>query len=132
MKKAVVFSLCCLLALVLAQSLSPQPAPLTRYVSNSDPTCEGQSPCYATMQAGVSALQAGETLVIQAGLYDESVTIANKNPAPGASEADRIFIVADPSAPWAAWSWAAPAPAAVSAATPSSASPPRSSSPCAG
>jgi hypothetical protein len=70
-----------------------------RYVSTSDPGCGGRSPCYGTIQAAVSATQAGDTVRIQAGIYVEQVTISGKNNTPSATEASRIIIQADPAAP---------------------------------
>jgi hypothetical protein len=72
---------------------------IVRYVNATDPTCGGQSPCATTIQAGVNAAQAGDTVRIQAGSYTEQVLIASKNTASGATEADRIVIQADPGAP---------------------------------
>jgi hypothetical protein len=69
------------------------------YVNNADPTCQGQTPCYATIQAAVESAQAGDAIRIQAGTYQEQVNISGKNNFTGAAEADRIIIQADPSAP---------------------------------
>ncbi|MBI3248379.1 MAG: right-handed parallel beta-helix repeat-containing protein [Deltaproteobacteria bacterium] len=66
------------------------------FVSNTDPTCAGQSPCFSTIQAAVDAAQAGDTIRIQAGQYDEAVVIKKKNQI--ATEAERIVIEADPAA----------------------------------
>ncbi len=71
---------------------------ITRYVSQADPTCGGQSPCYGTIQAAVTAAQAGDTVQIQVGTYVEQVQITGKNNTPSATEADRIIIQADPAA----------------------------------
>ncbi len=70
-----------------------------RYVSNSSPTCNGQAPCYATIQAAVDAVLPGEIVRIQTGQYDEAVLIKSKNKTAAATEADRILIEADPAAP---------------------------------
>jgi len=69
------------------------------YVHPTDPTCQGQSPCYQTIQAAVDAAQSGDTIRIQAGTYQEQVNISGKNNVAGASEADRILLEADPAAP---------------------------------
>ncbi len=69
------------------------------YVNNADPTCQGQSPCYSTIQAAVDAGIAGDTIRIQAGTYQEQVNISGKNNVTEASEADRITLEADPVAP---------------------------------
>jgi len=85
----------------LALVLLPVPAhapSVTRYVSNTDPTCGGQAPCYATIQAAITAAQAGDTIQIQAGTYPEQLSISGKNNVPSATEADRIVIEAEPSA----------------------------------
>ncbi|MBI1848316.1 MAG: right-handed parallel beta-helix repeat-containing protein [Candidatus Rokubacteria bacterium] len=76
----------------------PAVAATTRYVSNTDPTCGGHAPCYATIQAGVSATQAGDTVLIQPGTYTETITVALKNPA-ASDESTRITIMADPAQP---------------------------------
>ncbi|PYM17815.1 MAG: hypothetical protein DMD78_29125 [Candidatus Rokuibacteriota bacterium] len=68
------------------------------YVNAADSTCQGQSPCYPTIQAAVTAAQSGDRVVIQAGSYVEQVAITGKNNSIGAVEADRIVIEADPAA----------------------------------
>jgi hypothetical protein len=60
-----------------------------RYVNATDPTCGGQNPCYATIQAAVTAALPGEHVVVQAGTYAEQVHITGKNNIANASEADR-------------------------------------------
>ncbi len=70
----------------------------TLYVNRTDPTCGGQAPCYATIQAAITAAQAGDTIQIQAGTYPEQLSISGKNNVPSATEASRIIIEADPSA----------------------------------
>lgn len=64
------------------------------YVS---PTRHGQSPHFSIIQKAVDAAGPGDTVRIQAGTYEEQVSIRGKNNFPGASEADRIVIEADPS-----------------------------------
>ena len=86
-----------LLLLVPKASLQQQSHIL--YVNNADPACQGQVPCYSTIQAAVDAAQAGDTIRIQPGTYQEQVTIAGKNNTASATEADRILIEADPAAP---------------------------------
>lgn len=66
-----------------------------RYVNNASPTCQEHAPCYASMQAGIDAAQAGDTVRIQAGTYTEQILIQGKNAHATASEADRIVIEAD-------------------------------------
>jgi RHS repeat-associated protein len=85
------------LALALSPIASSQAG--TRYVNGSDPTCQGQAPCYRTIQAAVNAAQAGEAVRIQAGSYREQVTVQGKNDFRGANEGHRIVIEADPQAP---------------------------------
>src|SRR5262245_38925477 len=55
------------------------PPGATLFVSNTDSTCAGQSPCFSTIQAAVDAAQAGDTIRIQAGEYDEALRIKGKN-----------------------------------------------------
>src|SRR5262249_60579237 len=71
---------------------------ITRYVNPTDPTCGGQAPCYATIQAAVNAALAADTITLQAGTYREQVSITGKNSA-STSASDRIIIQADPAAP---------------------------------
>ena len=69
-----------------------------RYVSVSDPTCGGRSPCYTTIQAAINAAQAGDTVRIQPGTYIEQLNITGKNFG-ATSETRRIVIEIDLSAP---------------------------------
>ena len=69
------------------------------HANQADSTCQGQTPCYATIQAALDAAQAGDTIRIQPGTYVEQVTITGKNNVSGAAEADRIILEADSSAP---------------------------------
>jgi len=85
--------------LLLVPTASLQQQTRILHVNNADPTCQGQVPCYSTIQTAVDAAQAGDTIRIQAGTYHEQVNISGKNNVPGASEADRILIEADPAAP---------------------------------
>jgi hypothetical protein len=68
-----------------------------RYV-HPDGFCQGQSPCYATIQAAVTAAQAQDTIRILPSSYTEQVTIQEKNHTATATESDRIIIEADPAA----------------------------------
>lgn len=88
-----------LLLSVVAPSLTVAQGGTTRYVSNTDPTCGGQAPCYATIQAAITAAQAGDTIRILAGTYLEPLVIAGKNNVPTAGEADRIVVETDQDAP---------------------------------
>jgi RHS repeat-associated protein len=84
---------------LLATATVSHPQGSTRYVNGTDPTCQGHTPCYATIQAAVSAALAGDRIVIQAGTYIGQVSVQGKNGGAGATEADRIVIEADPEAP---------------------------------
>jgi len=84
-----------LLAVLVASGPAAAQTGITRYVNRTDPTCGGRSPCYATIQAAVNAVQAADTIQIQAGSYVEQVAITGKNLA-GATEGSRIIIQADP------------------------------------
>src|ERR1043166_7692645 len=87
-----------LLGLGFVHPSFPQPV-VVRYVSNTSSTCNGHAPCYAALQAAVTAAQAGDTVIIQTGQYNEAVVVKGKNKAAAATEADRIVIEADPAAP---------------------------------
>jgi hypothetical protein len=86
-----------LLAMLMATGPAAAQTGITRYVNHTDATCGGHTPCYATIQAAVNAVQAADTIQIQAGLYVEQVEIAGKNMT-GTTEASRIIIQADPAA----------------------------------
>lgn len=51
------------LAILLAPTPSAQQAGRTLYVNHTDPTCQGQSPCYPTIQAAVDAVQPGSVVI---------------------------------------------------------------------
>src|SRR3990172_3846332 len=85
-------------AVLLVSGSSSQQGGVIRYVNNADPTCGGLTPCYATIQAAVNAVQAGDTIQIQAGFYVEQVAITGKNNTAAPPEASRIVIQADPAA----------------------------------
>jgi Periplasmic copper-binding protein (NosD) len=84
---------------VLATPAVSLPQGSTRYVNATDATCQGHSPCYSTIQAAVTATQAGDRIVIQPGTYVEQVNVTSKNSGAGFTEADRIVIEVDPEAP---------------------------------
>ena len=65
------------------------------YVSRTDPSCDGKSPCYSTIQDAVDVAQPGSVIRIQAGTYPEQISI-EKNKFPNATEFDRIVVEADP------------------------------------
>lgn len=99
MRKVLGLSTLSLCFILLVQSLFSQAAGTVRYVSNTSPTCNGQSPCYATIQAAVNAAQPGDAIRIQAGEYASAVVVRGKNNTETATEADRIILEADPAAP---------------------------------
>jgi len=70
----------------------------TRHVNGRDSFCGGLTPCHTSIQAAVSAAQAGDTIQIQPGTYVEQVSITGKN-ATAKTESSRIVIQADPAAP---------------------------------
>lgn len=72
--------------------------PIIRFVNATDHTCQGQSPCYATIQQAINAANPGDTIRIHAGTYPEQLSIKNKNKQ-AANETARIVIEADPGAP---------------------------------
>jgi hypothetical protein len=85
------------LAVLVAALLYAAPGQsATLYVSNSDPSCAGEVPCFATIQGAVNAAGGGDTVQIQFGVYPEQVLIANKNNSAAATENDRITIETDP------------------------------------
>ena len=88
-----------LVVLILAPTHSLQSSRTIRYVNKSAPTCGGHRPCYAAPQSAVNAALPGETVLIQAGVYDAPLSIDGKNNTPTATEANRILITADPAAP---------------------------------
>src|SRR5258705_623393 len=87
-----------LVALVVAAWPAPAAAQTIRHVSASDPTCGGQTPCYATIQAAITAAQASDTIRVRPGTYIEQLSITSKN-STATSETQRIVIEVAPSAP---------------------------------
>lgn len=69
------------------------------HVDADDPTCGGDSPCFGTIQAAIDQASSGDRVLIRPGQYDEQLRISHKNEDSAASEADRIFIEADPAFP---------------------------------
>jgi len=84
--------------LVTLAPLAPAEAGVTRTVSATDPTCGGATPCSTTIQAAITAAQAGDTIRILPGTYVEQLSLSGVNSA-ATTEADRIVIEADPAAP---------------------------------
>ncbi len=86
-------------ALILGvSSTSAGAAATVRYVSRTDASCGGHSPCYQSIQAAVNAAQPSDTVQIQAGAYFEQVSISGKN-ATAKTESGRILVQADPTVP---------------------------------
>ena len=74
--------------------------PITLYVNaDASAACGGKAPCFTTIQGAIDAVAAGQRIEIQAGTYVEQLEIQRKNASARATEADRIVIEADPSAP---------------------------------
>lgn len=67
MRKVFASLLFVLLPLLWFAAPSFQQAQVTRFVSKTSPTCNGQAPCYSTIQTAVNAAQPGDTIRIQAG-----------------------------------------------------------------
>lgn len=85
------FWLLAVLALLLLPGLASAQSPITRYVKGTDTTCQGHTPWYATIQAAVTAVQAGETIRIQAGTYSEQVSIVGKNIIRDVASSDDVW-----------------------------------------
>ncbi|HUC97120.1 MAG TPA: Ig-like domain-containing protein, partial [Candidatus Polarisedimenticolaceae bacterium] len=94
-------SICAILSLALSYPVPAQQLGGVLYVNKIDRTCNGQSPCYSTIQAAIDASGSRDTIRIQAGTYPEQLNI-QKNDFSSAGELDRIVVEADPaSAPGA-------------------------------
>jgi hypothetical protein len=65
------------------------------YVNRTDSSCNGQSPCYSTIQSAIDASKSSDTIRIQSGTYPEQLHI-QKNDFASAREANRITLEADP------------------------------------
>ena len=91
----------CFGVVLLASSVGAQQTAL--YVSNTAPTCGGQSPCFSTIQAALDAAGPNTVIQIRAGTYPEQLTITGTNNFQGATEVDRIVIQADPATPNFHW-----------------------------
>ena len=65
---------------------------LIRYVNATDPICGGHTPCYATIQAAVTAALAARPIMIQAGTYVGAGPVQGKNSDARAERASRIVI----------------------------------------
>jgi predicted outer membrane repeat protein len=66
------FSLVLLLGSVGVTNLPVQAAPAILFVSSTDPTCAGNSPCYSTIQAAVDVAADGVEIRVAAGTYNEA------------------------------------------------------------
>jgi hypothetical protein len=96
MRAGLWWSVVCFLLLLFSRPFVAHAGTL-RYVS-LEPGCQGLLPCYATIQAAVTAAQAADTIRILPGLYVEQVAIDGKNNTSTATEADRIVLEAEPAA----------------------------------
>src|SRR5918993_4672867 len=90
--------ICAVLSLALSYPVPAQQLGAVLYVNKIDRTCNGQSPCYSTIQAAIDVSTSGDTIRIQAGTYPEQLNI-QKNDFTSAGESDRILIEADPASP---------------------------------
>lgn len=54
---------------------TPGANPAVLYVSATDPTCGGQSPCFTTIQAAVNAARSGDEIRVAAGIYTGSAPV---------------------------------------------------------
>jgi hypothetical protein len=61
--------------------------------------CDGQTPCFSTIQAAINAVRPGQIVRVRPGEYLEQLRIRQKNSSRVASEEDRIVVEADPAAP---------------------------------
>jgi hypothetical protein len=94
-------AICAALSLALSHRILAQQPGRVLYVNKTDRTCNGQSPCYSTIQKAIDVSTSRDTIRIQAGTYPEQLTI-EKNDFTSAGELDRIVVEADPaSAPGA-------------------------------
>jgi RHS repeat-associated protein len=96
MRKIALLSGLLLSSVLFASTASSQQPGRMLYVSNTDPSCKGNFPCYPTIQTGVNAAFPGDTIQVQAGLYRERLAVDGKNNFSGAMESARIVIEADP------------------------------------
>lgn len=74
MRKTIEFCALTFLALMVIASPAFQQGPTTSYVNTTDPTCRGYTPCYTSLQTVVNAVQPGETVLLQAGVYNAPLT----------------------------------------------------------
>lgn len=62
---------------------------------DDDPGCGGNSPCYATIQAGIDAVPAGGTVHVAAGSYTEQITINKSLDLIGEGETTTTILAPD-------------------------------------
>ena len=103
-------AICAVLLLALFHPVPAQQLGRVLYVNKTDTTCNGQSPCYSTIQAAIDVSTSGDAIRIQAGTYPEQLNI-QKNDFSSAGELDRVVVEADPeSAPGAVILTGSPGP----------------------
>jgi parallel beta-helix repeat protein len=83
-----------LAALLIAVPVSADPEIL--YVDDDDPTCGGNSPCHATIQAAINAASNGDTISVNPGTYDEALTITKPITLSGADNTNTIITYTGP------------------------------------
>jgi hypothetical protein len=88
-------AICAVLSLALSHPVPAQQLGRVLYVNKTDTTCNGQAPCYSTIQAAIDVSGSGDTIRIQSGTYPEQLNI-QKNDFISAGELDRIVVEADP------------------------------------
>jgi len=78
-----------LLTLLMAVPVNADPG--TLYVDDDDPTCGGNSPCYPTIQAAINAASNDDTISVNPGTYDETLSITKPITLSGADKTNTII-----------------------------------------